>query len=52
MAEFLSMGGYGAYIWPAYLITFAVLAGMVILSRRATAKEAATLAQLEKTRSE
>ena len=52
MAEFFSMGGYGAYIWPAYLITFAVLAGMVIFSRRANAKEAARLVQLEKARGE
>lgn len=23
--EFLSMGGYGAYVWPAYALFFAIL---------------------------
>ena len=27
MAEFLAMGGYGAYVWSAYAATAAVLAG-------------------------
>jgi heme exporter protein D len=26
MAEFLAMGGYGAYIWPAYAVFVIVLA--------------------------
>jgi heme exporter protein D len=26
MAEFFAMGGYGAYIWPAYAVFFIVLA--------------------------
>jgi heme exporter protein D len=26
--EFLAMGGYGAFVWTAYGITFAVLAGL------------------------
>lgn len=26
MSEFLSMGGYGAYVWPAYAVFFLVLA--------------------------
>jgi len=26
MAEFFAMGGYGAYIWPAYAVFFVVLA--------------------------
>ncbi|GAA0715384.1 heme exporter protein CcmD [Dokdonella soli] len=25
MAEFLSMGGYGSYVWPAYAVFFIVL---------------------------
>lgn len=28
LSEFLSMNGHGAYIWPAYLIAAAVLAGL------------------------
>lgn len=26
MAEFLSMGGYGAYVWASYAVFFIVLA--------------------------
>ena len=26
MADFLAMGGYGAYIWPAYALFLVVLA--------------------------
>lgn len=25
MQEFLNMGGYGGYVWPAYLVSVAVL---------------------------
>lgn len=28
MMEFFDMGGYGAYIWPSFAITAAVLIGM------------------------
>ena len=30
MQEFLSMGGYGGYIWPAYLVSAAVLAALSV----------------------
>ncbi len=29
--EFLAMGGYGAYVWPAYGIAFVVLLLNVVL---------------------
>ncbi|WP_027331131.1 heme exporter protein CcmD [Marinimicrobium agarilyticum] len=29
-AEFLQMGGHGAYVWACYLITWAVLAYLLI----------------------
>ena len=35
MTDFLHMGGYAAYLWPAYLLTFAVLAWNVLSARRA-----------------
>ena len=35
MNEFFAMGGYGAYVWSAYGISAIVLAGNVLLSRRA-----------------
>ncbi|WP_159712502.1 heme exporter protein CcmD, partial [Geminicoccus flavidas] len=34
MAEFLAMGGYAAYVWPAFGFTILVLAGLWVLSLR------------------
>jgi heme exporter protein D len=34
MQTFLQMGGYAAYVWPAYGIAAAVLAGLAIASYR------------------
>jgi heme exporter protein D len=31
MSEFLSMGGYGFYVWGSYAVTFALLAVEVAL---------------------
>ncbi len=33
MSEFLAMGGYGFYIWGAYLVTALVIAGELIALR-------------------
>jgi heme exporter protein D len=30
MSDFLDMGGYGAFIWPAYGVSAAVLLALVI----------------------
>lgn len=35
MAEFLAMGGYAAYVWPAFAFTFLVMAGLLAQSWRA-----------------
>jgi len=35
MAEFLAMGGYGAYVWTSYAIAALVLGGNAVLARRA-----------------
>jgi heme exporter protein D len=32
--EILSMGGYGAYVWTAYALTFGVLALCALQARR------------------
>jgi heme exporter protein D len=41
VAEFLAMGGYAAYVWPAFGFTILVLAGLWLLSlRQMRAKEA------------
>jgi len=34
LSEFLAMGGYGAYIWPCFLLAIGVLAGNAIAARR------------------
>lgn len=48
--EFLSMGGYGAYIWPAYLIAAVILVGLLIMSLRSVRGHEARLASLRKAR--
>ena len=32
--EFLNMGGYALYVWPAYVITIAVLVGNLYYASR------------------
>ncbi len=34
MTDFLSMGGYGPYVWSAYALTFLVLGGLLWQSWR------------------
>ncbi|HTT43162.1 MAG TPA: heme exporter protein CcmD [Steroidobacteraceae bacterium] len=35
MREFLDMGGYAAFVWPAYALTLAVVIANVLAARRA-----------------
>ena len=44
------MGGYGAYIWPAYLIAAVILVGLLIMSLRSVRGHEARLASLRKAR--
>jgi heme exporter protein D len=48
MADMLSMGGYGAFVWPAYAISAVTLAGLTfgVLARARRARR--RLADLEK----
>lgn len=34
MAEFLDMGGYAVYVWPAYLFSAAALIGLLVTTLR------------------
>ena len=34
MMEFLSMGGYAAYVWSSYILTLAVLCLNLIISHK------------------
>ena len=47
MAEFFAMGGYAAYVWPAYAATILTLAAAVIVSLRAHAKARENVRRLE-----
>jgi heme exporter protein D len=33
LSEFINMGGYGAYVWGSYLVTFVLLTAEVIMLR-------------------
>ena len=44
MAEFLSMGGYGFYVWGAYLVTAVVIA-VEIVAVRARLRNAQRIAE-------
>jgi heme exporter protein D len=39
LQEFLRMGGYGAYVWPAYGLTALVLVLNWVSARRSEARE-------------
>ena len=43
MSDFLAMGGYAAYVWPAYAIAAIVLGGLAWQSWRARARARAAL---------
>jgi len=48
MSGFLAMGGYAAYVWPAYGVTVVLLGGAIAVTLRAYARARARLAALEK----
>jgi heme exporter protein D len=50
MAEFFSMGGYAAYVWPAYGIAAVILVTMLIVSLRGLRRHEALLKTLETSR--
>ncbi len=48
MSEFLAMGGYAQFVWPAFMISILVLLGVTVLTMRSYRREQAMLASLEK----
>ncbi len=48
--NFLSMGGYAAYIWPTYGVAVVVLGALVVTSLRTARARAAEVAAMEATR--
>jgi len=47
MSAFFAMGGYAAYVWPAYAVSAVGIASAVVLVARAYAKAKARLKALE-----
>ena len=47
ISGFLAMGGYAAFVWPAYGIAVVVLAALPIVSRRALRARQREVAALE-----
>ncbi len=52
MAEFFSMGGYAVFVWPAFLISIVVLAGLVINTLANYRKQQTILAAIENSQTE
>lgn len=48
MQAFFDMGGYGAFVWPAYGLTALILAGLAAMSLRALRRSQAALDALER----
>ncbi|MFC1673950.1 heme exporter protein CcmD [Pseudomonadota bacterium] len=47
MQDFIDMGGYGAYVWPSYILTGVVMAVLLIASIRTLTKTEATFKRLK-----
>ena len=47
MDSFFAMGGYAAYVWPAYGLSFIGLLAAAVLTIRAYRRAQAELARLE-----
>jgi len=47
MANFFAMGGYAAYVWPAYVISVLVLGVAIVLCLVAHARAKRSVRQLE-----
>ena len=41
MSQFFAMGGYAAFVWPAYAVTLAAIVLNIIWARRALARSRA-----------
>ena len=48
IAEYVAMGGYGAYIWSSFAVTLAVLVLVWIASVRQLKRNERALAEMEK----
>ena len=47
MNEFLAMGGYAAYVWPAYGAAIVILGGLTLATIRRYRRAASALVRIE-----
>lgn len=47
MSTFLAMGGYAAYVWPAYVASVIVLVAATVVTLKAHARAKQAVRQLE-----
>lgn len=47
MSEFFSMGGYGAYVWPSYIMTAVIMIVLLVSSVRGLKSTEATFNRLK-----
>jgi len=47
VAQWLAMGGYAAFVWPAYGLTLVVLGGAALLAWRRHRKSEGELSRLQ-----
>ena len=52
IADYLSMGGYAAFVWPAFAVAAAVMAALAFVSRRGLRARQAELEALQSAREE
>ena len=50
--SFLSMGGYAEFVWPAFAVSAALMAGLWLVSRKAWRESQSSLEALQATRPE
>jgi heme exporter protein D len=49
MAEFFAMGGYGAFVWPAFGLSAIVLVALLVTSVRSLRASEQALAEIDRT---
>jgi len=50
IATFLAMGGYAAYVWPAFAVAAIIMAGLAANTLRTLRRRERELAEIEGTR--
>ncbi|MDE3015995.1 MAG: heme exporter protein CcmD [Pseudomonadota bacterium] len=52
LTEVLAMGGYAAYVWPAYLAAAAVMLGLAVVTAQSLKRTRQALADLQQSSSQ